>query len=357
MTSPTKLVRRGSMEHTAAIQLGTDYRSTDEVLEEAGASKEKLMRKSRKSSRPSVKTTPPAGFGAKPQAGVPAAARRKLPEPPKLTAAAPAPARSSSSSGGVPPGRGRSSSGGGGGATPAGRRQMDGTAPRSRTASVGASLGGERVEVRWASHFESYELTKDEFYVSKMPRAVVEKIVKSNLGGDFLVRDSSSSEDLVLVLNDMGQASNYVVKSPSRISREFEFAKRKFPSVDAVLEYIRGHPLRSVVNKSKTVALGRPAVCAPWFWGHTTRSFAERCLKAQTHGMFLIRKNSAGDKFVLCVNDSGQVANYNVDNEGGGRLVMAGEAHDSVWGIVHWLEANYIRGQVTDQLGVTVPCP
>ena len=51
---------------------------------------------------------------------------------------------------------------------------------------------------------------------------------------------------------------------------------------------------------------------APWYVGETERDDCDKAVCAANKGDFLVRLNSKGDKYVICVNDSGTPQNFQV---------------------------------------------
>lgn len=153
------------------------------------------------------------------------------------------------------------------------------------------------------------------YEVGKMDAALVENSVLACLAGDFLIRDSGSTDGKVLCVNDCGKATNYAIL---RNDKTFEFADRTFPSIDDLVEYVRLAPIKSVVSGDKLI-LGRPAIRTSWFAGHLPRPPVDKAVLASGHEAFLIRKSSAGDKYVLVINDSGNIVNINIGNVGDGK--------------------------------------
>ena len=54
-----------------------------------------------------------------------------------------------------------------------------------------------------------------------------------------------------------------------------------------------------------------------WFVGDMKKEVANRLVLSGPHGTFLVRMSTAGDRYVLTVNDSGSIAPYQVKMQAG----------------------------------------
>lgn len=208
------------------------------------------------------------------------------------------------------------------------------------------------------------------------------------LPGNYLIRESRSTDNLVLVLNERGSISNFTVfvnRGPAAAAGAFTIQDSPCASLASVVEFAQAN-LKSYVHQGKSAPLGMPVPLDPWFAGHYTKAEVEAAVLAVDHGKFLIRKSSDGRKFVVVVHDCGQVrdmpglnyvhamltvlyctlqaANFTIDpvpsvksNAPTQSFSFGTLSFDSLQAVVAWLQKNNLRGLATEKLRVTEAAP
>lgn len=197
-------------------------------------------------------------------------------------------------------------------------------------------------------------MSLEEGFVGPMDHYTVQDYVLGSMDGDYLVRASSSSSNFVLCVNDYGQLANYTVKVGE--GGDFEFYKTKFNSLKQVVAFARDH-LVSLVKTGKPLRLFNPATVEPWFVGETDRNTVEAAVKGARQGQYLVRKSTAGDKFVIAVHDNGDVCNYQIDRNAGVGYKFGEQSFPTLRVVIAWFKEQPIRGLHSKFLTITDAVP
>eukprot|EP00040_Diaphanoeca_grandis_P024604 m.135480 g.135480 ORF g.135480 m.135480 type:complete len:567 (-) comp29798_c0_seq2:290-1990(-) len=190
-------------------------------------------------------------------------------------------------------------------------------------------------------------------FVGGMDHLTVQDYVLGSMPGDFLVRDSSSSKNLVLCVNDRRRLANYKIEALPK--GEYKFYGRNFSDLDHVIEFASLN-LKSLVKATERLVLQNPATVEKWFVGETEKARVETAVAAGEHGQFLVRKSSSYTSFVVCVNDQGSIGNFliDVDKQTGGYL-FGNFKFKSLRKTIGWFQSSPIKGPKTHQLTITTP--
>lgn len=192
-------------------------------------------------------------------------------------------------------------------------------------------------------------------FVGQMDHFTVQDYVLGSMQGDYLVRLSSSSSDMVLCVNDFGSLANYKIIVTDG-GNQYEFSQKRFSVLTDVIAFAK-HTLKSLIEPGKLLGLNTPATVEPWFVGETDRNSIEKAVKGARQGQFLVRKSTAGDKFVIVVHDLGDVCNYQIDVAPGLGFEFGDQQFDTLRVVIDWFKEQPIRGMHSAQLRINDPVP
>ena len=89
---------------------------------------------------------------------------------------------------------------------------------------------------------------------------------------------------------------------------------------------------------------GQDITRAAWFVGKIDREDCDKAVIAANNGDFLVRLNSAADKYVICVNDKGTTQNFQCDiMPGSDKIKFGGKNFDSMMDVLFHLRSNPIK--------------
>eukprot|EP00035_Acanthoeca_spectabilis_P002761 m.89419 g.89419 ORF g.89419 m.89419 type:complete len:503 (+) comp11740_c0_seq2:1823-3331(+) len=187
---------------------------------------------------------------------------------------------------------------------------------------------------------------------TNVDRQQFEAFVMVGMHGDFLVRKSGSSAGYVLCVNDHGQPVNYSITAEA--DETLEFLGQRFGTLEAVVSHARRTPLKSRTIPGEKVTLGFPAIRESWFSSSMERGQMEAAVAAGGHGAFAVRMSSTGDKYVLVVNDKGDVCSYSI-TRAGKRWAFGGSAHSTIEDVVHHIKTMPFQSKNTPTLTLGSP--
>jgi len=190
------------------------------------------------------------------------------------------------------------------------------------------------------------------WYAGTIERMLCENTVKSCMQGDYLVRKSASSSGYVLCVNDNKSAVNYTI---SVSGTKFTFTHASFASIDEVVQFAKGTPLKSVARAGQRLVLGHPAILHPWLSIDMDRATSERIVKEAGHGDFLVRLSSSGDKYVLVVNDTKIACSYSITMSPDKQFVFGGQVHASVAEVIEAMKVTAFKSQKTYEMMLANP--
>lgn len=235
-----------------------------------------------------------------------------------------------------------------------GTERWDPTAPADAAGAditegvAGLGIAGSGAAARGGTALEKAAgVVGKRWYAGTIDRMLCENTVKSCMQGDYLVRKSASSSGYVLCVNDNKSAVNYTI---SVSGSKFTFTHASFGSIDEVVQFAKGTPLKSVARAGQRLVLGHPAILEPWLAVDMDRATSEKIVKDAGHGDFLVRLSSSGDKYVLVVNDTKIACSYSITMSPDKQFVFGGQVHASVAEVVEAMKVTAFKSQKTYEM-------
>ena len=188
------------------------------------------------------------------------------------------------------------------------------------------------------------------WFKGRMDARACELAVAGCLPGDYLVRQSASSNGYVLVVNDAHHAVNFPIRCTP--NGDYSFANNAFSNLDQAVQYIRRQPLRSTHSKTR-LALRNAACTAAWFAGGMGRKDGEAKVKSAGHGGFLVRLSSTRDKYNLVVNDTGTVCTFSIKVADDNQFVFGTDTYKAMEEVVQAMRVRCFRSVLTPKLSLS----
>jgi hypothetical protein len=142
-----------------------------------------------------------------------------------------------------------------------------------------------------------------------MDHETVQRKVLGALPGNYLIRESRTSDNLVLVVNDRGAMANFTIfvnRGPAAAVGIFTLQEHPFGTLVELIAWAKGS-LYSYSQPGTRMVIGMSVPLEPWFAGDVSKTEVETAVLAASHGTFLVRRSSDNRKFVVVVHDCGQV--------------------------------------------------
>eukprot|EP00038_Savillea_parva_P028556 m.65756 g.65756 ORF g.65756 m.65756 type:complete len:684 (+) comp8314_c0_seq1:406-2457(+) len=236
----------------------------------------------------------------------------------------------------------------------------------SSAAAVATSLHGGRHGNQALSH--SGMVFEAPGFVPGLDHEVASRKVLGALPGNYLIRESRSSDNLVLVVNYRGsvcQCTIFVDRDPMNTPSALTIQDEPFPTLASLLDWGQTNLYSQLKNSyGAPMPLGQPVSLEPWFAGDFTKAEVEKAVLAAPHGSFLIRKSSDERKFVVVVHDRGQAANFTIDPVPPVRSGNPATSYcfgtlsfNTLPDVIAWLKRNMLQGLVSERLFITHPAP
>lgn len=148
-----------------------------------------------------------------------------------------------------------------------------------------------------------------EGFARGMDHETVQRKVLGALPGNYLIRESRTSDNLVLVVNDRGAMANFTIfvnRGPAAAVGIFTLQEHPFGTLVELIAWAKGS-LYSYSQPGTRMVIGMSVPLEPWFAGDVSKTEVETAVLAASHGTFLVRRSSDNRKFVVVVHDCGQV--------------------------------------------------